>query len=116
MVEMRMGEQQHIHLRWVEPERRVVLLAEGTRTLIQAAVNGDAPARALDEMTRAGDGAVGTVKGNIHDWSCPFDRVERMRARSRSLKLRVHGAAYVWECYRRFELNAELAWAESVIA
>ena len=66
MVEMGVGQQQHIDRRGVEPERRPVFVVEFTAALEEAAVDKQALAAGLDEMARAGDVAVGAVKGDLH--------------------------------------------------
>ena len=66
MVEMGVGQQQHIDRRRVEAEWRSVFVVELTAALKEAAVDEDALAAGFDEMARASDVAVGAVERNLH--------------------------------------------------
>ena len=65
MVQMRVGEQHVVDGGGIKAERSGVLLVQLAATLMQPAIDEDALARAFDQMTGAGDAAIGAVKGQL---------------------------------------------------
>ena len=65
MIQMRMGEQHIVDGGGVEAERSGILLVQFAAALMQPAIDQDALARAFDQMTGAGDTAIGAMKGQF---------------------------------------------------
>ena len=66
MVEMGVGEQHHVDGLRVEAEGLAVVLGKLAAPLEHAAIDQDALACRFDQVTGAGDGAVGAVERDFH--------------------------------------------------
>ena len=62
MIKMGMGEQDVIDAGRVEPKGLRVFFVQLAAALVEAAINQNFLSRTLDQMTRAGDTAVGAMK------------------------------------------------------
>ena len=67
MIEMSVGEEDEVYSPRIEAERPGILLVELAASLELAAIDQHALAGTFDEVARAGDVAVGTMEGELHD-------------------------------------------------